>query len=71
LYGKRTQKAPGRPPPDRKILMPKKTVPGPFVIFAADGEPLRDARGAVREFSTVARANSHVRPGDKVVLGKR
>jgi hypothetical protein len=53
------------------MFMPKKTLPGPFIILNAQGEALRDARGAIREFSTVARANSHVRPGDKVAPGKR
>jgi hypothetical protein len=56
---------------NRKTNMPRKIIPGPFIILGPEGEPLRDVRGAVREFSTVARANSHVRPGDKVVSGKR
>jgi hypothetical protein len=51
--------------------MPKKPMPGPFIITDADGEPLRDAVGALREFSTIARANKHLRPGDKVITGKR
>ena len=51
--------------------MPKKPMPGPFVITAANGDPVRDSRGAIREFSTVARANAHLRPGDKVVPGRR
>jgi hypothetical protein len=51
--------------------MPRKPIPGPFIIVAADGQPLRDVRGSTREFSTIARATSHLRPGDKVELGQR
>lgn len=51
--------------------MPKKPMPGPFIISDANGEPLRDAAQAVREFSTIARATRHLRPGDKVVPGRR
>lgn len=51
--------------------MPKKPMPGPYMIADANGEPLRDAANAVREFSTVARAARHLRPGDKVVPSRR
>jgi hypothetical protein len=51
--------------------MARKTMPGPFIIVGPDREALRDARGAVREFSTIARATQHLRPGDKVEPGKR
>jgi hypothetical protein len=54
-----------------KVIMPRKHVPGPFIILDAQGEALRDTRGAVREFSTIARANAHLRPGDKVTPGRR
>jgi hypothetical protein len=51
--------------------MAKKAIPGPFVIVDGTGQHMRDARGAVREFSTEKRATAFLRPGDKVVLGKR
>ena len=51
--------------------MPKKPMPGPYIIADANGEPLLDAAHAVREFSTIARATRHLRPGDKVVPGTR
>ena len=51
--------------------MPKKAIPGPFIIKDVDGQPLRDPKGLIREFCTVARAKPHVRPGDKVELGQR
>jgi hypothetical protein len=49
----------------------RKTVPGPFIVVNEAGEPLRDERGAVREFSTEKRAAALVGPGDRVALGKR
>ena len=51
--------------------MPRKLVPGPFVIVDAEGQPVRDERGAVREFSTEKRAAAYLQPGHKVVLGRR
>lgn len=49
----------------------RKTVPGPFVVVNESGEPLRDERGAVREFSTEKRATAFVGPGHRVSLGKQ
>jgi hypothetical protein len=51
--------------------MAKKSVPGPFVIVDAAGEPFRDPAGAVREFSTEKRAAAFLPPGHKVMLGRR
>lgn len=51
--------------------MPRKPIPGPFIIVDADGQPLQDAKGSTREFSTIARATPHLRAGDKVELGQR
>ena len=48
--------------------MPMKTVTGPFVVVDGSGEMLRDANGALREFSTEKRATAFLRPGDKVIV---
>jgi hypothetical protein len=50
---------------------PKRTQPGPFIIVDADGIPVKDANGNIREFSTIARATPHLRPGDKAIPGTR
>jgi hypothetical protein len=55
----------------RNIPKNRKAPPGPFIITDSDDQPLRDANGAVRVFSTVARATPHLRPGDKVAADKR
>ncbi|MBB5716266.1 hypothetical protein [Sphingomonas aerophila] len=49
----------------------RKIVPGPFIVVNDAGEPLRDERGAIREFSTEKRAAAAVGPGHRVALGKR
>ena len=53
------------------MAMARKSLPGPFVIIDPAGQPLRDGSGALREFSTEKRATAFLRPGDKVMLGKR
>ena len=55
----------------RNVPKNRKVPPGPFVITDADDQPLRDASGATRVFSTIARAAPHLRPGDKVAEDKR
>ncbi|HEX8415542.1 MAG TPA: hypothetical protein VF637_16920 [Sphingomicrobium sp.] len=53
------------------VKINKRTVPGPFIIVDSAGEPLRDERGAIREFSTEKRAAASLRPGDRVAPGQR
>ena len=55
----------------RNIPKKAKAPPGPYIITDANDQPLRDASGAVRVFSTAKRAIPHLRPGDKVVPHKR
>ena len=53
------------------VKINKRAVPGPFIIVDSAGEPLRDERGGIREFSTEKRAMASLRPGDKVIPGQR
>ena len=52
------------------VKINKRTLPGPFIIVDSAGEPLRDERGGVREFSTEKRATANLRPGDRVAVGR-
>ena len=55
----------------RNIPKSAKVAPGPFIIVDANDQPLRDERGAIREFSTEKRASVYLRPGERVVHGNR
>jgi hypothetical protein len=53
------------------VAKSRKMIPGPFVVVNNAGEPLRDERGAIREFSTEKRAAASAGPEDRVSLGRR
>lgn len=57
---------------DMQRNLPRKTRPAPalFIITDESDQPVLDASGRPRVFSTIARATPHLRPGDKVVEHK-